>query len=53
MFDEDFISSASDHKFSLPFENRSNILENNPFMKLLDSAESVPTFQYVHTFGND
>ena len=50
-FDEDFMSSTSDHN-SLPFESGANI-DDNPFMKLLDSAETVPTFNYSHVFGQD
>ena len=51
-FEEDFVSTTSDNKYTLPLD-AVNISDKNPFIKLLDSAESVPTFNYAYTYGRD
>ena len=44
-FEEDYTSMASDGRLIFPYEGGvSKNPDANPFLKLLDSAESVPTF---------
>ena len=49
-FDEDFMSPTPQNTHSLPFECGAQI-EKNPFMQLLESSDTVPTFDYSNTAG--
>ena len=50
-FDEDFMSPDVKAAHSLPFECGALNIEKNPFMQLLESSDTVPTFDYTNTAG--